>query len=166
MKIIRILPFIITAAVMSVIFMFSSQSKAVSADLSEGLTVKIVNTVPVIKDKPPEVKREIVKDIHSCIRKCAHFLLFSLLGISAFLMFAVMKYGSTEQRKWLYAIIFCAVYAAVDELHQMFVPGRSGEMGDIILDTAGAMAGSTVFINVRDAIIVMYKQFKKSKRSV
>ena len=65
MKIIRILPFIITAAVMSVIFMFSSQSKAVSADLSEGLTVKIVNTVPVIKDKPPEVKREIVKDIHS-----------------------------------------------------------------------------------------------------
>lgn len=162
MKLIKILPFILTIAVMTVIFVFSSQSRADSADLSEGLTVKIVNTVPVIKDKPPEVKKQIVKDIHNCIRKSAHFLLFSLLGISSYLMFIVMKYGSCEQKKWLYAIIFCALYASFDEIHQTFVPGRSGEIGDIILDTAGAMAGSTVFVNLKDIFTGIFKRLKNT----
>ena len=38
---------------------------------------------------------------------------------------------------WLIA----AGYAATDEFHQLFVPGRSGQISDVLLDSAGALAG-------------------------
>ena len=42
---------------------------------------------------------------------------------------------------WLIA----ALYAASDEIHQLFVPGRSGQLSDVILDSAGALAGVAAF---------------------
>ena len=38
-----------------------------------------------------------------------------------------------------------AAYAATDEFHQLFVPGRSGQLSDVILDSAGALAGVAAF---------------------
>ena len=34
-----------------------------------------------------------------------------------------------------------ALYAVTDEFHQLFVPGRSGQFSDVVLDSAGALAG-------------------------
>ena len=42
---------------------------------------------------------------------------------------------------WLIA----ALYAATDEIHQLLVPGRSGQLSDVILDSAGALAGVAAF---------------------
>lgn len=42
---------------------------------------------------------------------------------------------------WLIAVL----YAASDEIHQLFVPGRSGQLSDVILDSAGALAGVAAF---------------------
>lgn len=42
---------------------------------------------------------------------------------------------------WLIA----ALYAASDEIHQLLVPGRSGQLSDVILDSAGALAGVAAF---------------------
>ena len=42
---------------------------------------------------------------------------------------------------WLIA----ALYAASDEIHQLFVPGRSGQLSDVILDSAGTLAGVAAF---------------------
>ena len=42
---------------------------------------------------------------------------------------------------WLIA----ALYAASDEIHQLFVPGRSGQLSDVILDSAGALEGVAAF---------------------
>ena len=41
------------------------------------------------------------------------------------------------------------VYAATDEFHQLFVPGRSGQISDVLLDSAGVMAGLLVLAAVR-----------------
>ena len=38
-----------------------------------------------------------------------------------------------------------AVYAATDEIHQLFVPGRAGRFSDVCIDSAGALAGGIVF---------------------
>ena len=38
-----------------------------------------------------------------------------------------------------------ALYAASDEIHQLFVPGRSGQLSDVILDSAGTLAGVAAF---------------------
>ena len=37
--------------------------------------------------------------------------------------------------------IICVAYAALDEYHQMFVPGRSAEVRDVLIDSIGIFAG-------------------------
>jgi len=38
------------------------------------------------------------------------------------------------------------LYAASDEFHQLFVPGRSGEIRDVCIDSVGAIAGVLIGI--------------------
>ena len=40
-----------------------------------------------------------------------------------------------------FAVAFVAVYAASDEIHQLFVPHREGKISDVIIDTTGAAIG-------------------------
>jgi VanZ family protein len=45
--------------------------------------------------------------------------------------------------KWswaLTAILLVAAYASLDEFHQLFVPGRTAAVTDVLLDTAGGAA--------------------------
>jgi VanZ family protein len=42
------------------------------------------------------------------------------------------------------AIAIAVTYAVTDEIHQLFVPGRSADVGDVIADTIGACAGTAV----------------------
>ena len=42
-----------------------------------------------------------------------------------------------------------SAYAATDEIHQLFVPGRSGQVSDVLLDSAGVLAGLLVLAGVR-----------------
>ena len=37
------------------------------------------------------------------------------------------------------------LYACSDEIHQLFVPGRSGNILDVLIDTVGASVGVLVF---------------------
>ena len=39
------------------------------------------------------------------------------------------------------SIIVCALYAASDELHQLFISGRSGEIRDVVIDSIAASIG-------------------------
>lgn len=73
------------------------------------------------------------------IRKSAHFWIYAALGGVWFLFFHSLALPSRQ--KWILAIAFAAGYAAIDELHQHFVPGRSGELQDVLLDSAGALLG-------------------------
>ena len=40
------------------------------------------------------------------------------------------------------AIAITIVYGATDEVHQLFVPGRTGDVYDLMADAAGALAGT------------------------
>ena len=40
---------------------------------------------------------------------------------------------------WL-AVLFTALYAVSDEIHQRFVPGRQGQLADVLFDVSGALA--------------------------
>ena len=42
------------------------------------------------------------------------------------------------------AMVITVAYAATDEVHQMFVPGRSAEMYDLLADAGGAIVGTVV----------------------
>jgi VanZ family protein len=48
-----------------------------------------------------------------------------------------------EQKKRAVTVtfIFCVLLAILDEIHQIFVPGRSAEVRDVLIDTLGACFG-------------------------
>lgn len=66
------------------------------------------------------------------VRKLAHLGEYAVLGALA---------GRAAGRP-LPALALGAAYAATDEWHQTFVPGRSGQAADVLLDSAGAAAGA------------------------
>lgn len=41
-------------------------------------------------------------------------------------------------RNILYIFLFCLIFAATDEIHQIYVPGRSADVGDWLSDAGGA----------------------------
>lgn len=44
------------------------------------------------------------------------------------------------------ALIICMLYAISDELHQLFIPGRSAEIRDVFIDSFGATVGIFIYI--------------------
>jgi VanZ family protein len=65
------------------------------------------------------------------LRKIAHAAEFAVLG---FLLYRAVR------RDWL-ALALGIAYAASDELHQHFVPGRQGSPLDILIDAVGVAIG-------------------------
>lgn len=81
---------------------------------------------------------------HQLIRKSAHFIAYFFLGL--FAMNAVRRSGSGHIKAIILTLLICVVYAAFDEAHQLFIPGRSGEVKDVLIDGAGASVGIGVYL--------------------
>ena len=62
------------------------------------------------------------------------------------------------------AFFATAVYAATDEIHQLFVAGRAGRFSDVVIDSAGALLGVLVFAFL--VRIVKRIQRKRLKRAM
>ena len=67
---------------------------------------------------------------HALIRKCAHFTEYGVL-------YWLLAHGPLAGRPYL-AFAVCVAYAALDETHQIFVPGRTPSPYDVALDSTGA----------------------------
>jgi VanZ family protein len=83
--------------------------------------------------------------IHHLIRKTGHFLgygMFSLVLLRALILNsrAGISWLNPERRLQLIAIAGTFAVASLDELHQAFIPNRTGKFADVLLDTAGAIA--------------------------
>jgi VanZ family protein len=76
--------------------------------------------------------------------KGGHALLYFGLGL---LFVRALAGGWREPfgaRKGIAAAAYSILYAATDEIHQMFVPPRTAEIGDLLADAAGAIAAVIV----------------------
>ena len=54
-------------------------------------------------------------------------------------------YVNKPKKYWLWGWAFCILYAITDEIHQLFVPGRSGRIFDVGVDAVGSLVGVAVF---------------------
>ena len=122
------------------IFNFSNQPAKDSKQVSHSITKKVVESLPWAQKLSEPEKEKLIQDIHSPIRKAAHFTLYFLLGMSI-TGFFVLQFTSLKQAVFL-AALFCLFYGVLDEVHQIFVPGRSGEIRDVLIDFLGGLAGS------------------------
>ena len=57
--------------------------------------------------------------------------------------------GFKMRKAVVLSFIICLLYAISDEVHQTLIPGRSGEVSDVILDTIGASIGILIYFQVR-----------------
>lgn len=144
-KILRVIPFITTILIMASIFMFSAQTSTESSKVSAGVTQKIVNILPSTKKLSPARKQFKIKTLNHYIRKMAHFSIYFVLGFSAAAMFLAVKSDRRIIFIWISAVVFSMIYACTDEIHQFFVAGRGPGVRDVMIDTAGAAAGSGLF---------------------
>lgn len=71
------------------------------------------------------------------LRKCAHFSIYFILFF--FLQFAFRTTWKWHTARW-FALAGTIIYAASDEFHQLFIPGRVGDILDVAIDSSGAFA--------------------------
>ena len=99
---------------------------------------------PVIRWLFPHMLDRTVWDIVYVLRKCAHLTEYAVLAL--LLLRALRKPVRHDARPWRWAdagwaILLVILYAASDEIHQLFVPLREGKIGDVIIDASGGIAG-------------------------
>lgn len=136
-KIFRIVMIVFVILWMSVIFVFSAQDATESAALSGGLKFKLFSVFYSDFDQMSETEQQqLLSDFP--IRKMAHFAAYFVLGAFAFGAFVTYKKLSFKLRGLL-SLFVCMLYSASDEIHQYFVPGRSCEIRDMLIDTSGAL---------------------------
>ena len=80
---------------------------------------------------------------HEAIRKVAHFVEYFILSWLVFRGFR----GS--ERGWRFLWSFWTVtlvvgYSALDEVHQSFVPSRTGSLYDVMIDSMGTVAAQVL----------------------
>ena len=124
---------------MGLIFYFSHKTSDESSEQS-GILVTFMSKI-----FGDALNSEITESI---IRKTAHFFIYFVLGV-----LALNSIGRLKGINFWLVLLFCALYAVSDEIHQTFVPGRAGMVRDVILDTCGALCGMEI-----------YKTLKKGSR--
>ncbi len=82
------------------------------------------------------------------VRKFAHMTEYAVLAILTFVALrgttrrmAEHRVSLSQGRTLAGAFTVAAVYAATDEFHQLFIPGRTGTPKDVLIDSAGAAIG-------------------------
>ncbi|HVP42736.1 MAG TPA: VanZ family protein [Terriglobales bacterium] len=89
------------------------------------------------------VQRQTFATLHFLARKSAHVIEYGILGLVWFRAWRGRRQGFAWKWAWLGLGVVLAT-AIVDEVHQSFVPSRTGEVSDVFLDVAGALAAQMV----------------------
>ena len=75
-----------------------------------------------------------------------HILEFLVLSLLLSYAIKKSKFKNFEKNKAIILVIlFCIIYAASDELHQFFVPGRICSVSDFIADSIGVVIGGFLY---------------------
>lgn len=139
------LPFCLCAALWyGLIWNFSAQSAAVSGGLSDGLLRRLLSALsPAFSAADAQVRTAAGALLSFFIRKGAHTFLYFVLAVLLWLTLRPLLPGSG--RRGAAAMGLCVLLSGLDEYHQTKVPGRSGEVQDVLIDLTGA-AAALVFL--------------------
>ena len=62
------------------------------------------------------------------------------------------------------ALCWCLLYAATDEYHQTFVPGRSGRVSDVLVDLLGSAIGTLGILLILAAGRWILNHYNKNRK--
>ena len=139
---------IVAAGCVLGMFYFSNQNGDRSNGISEDIVLHILNLLSI----SPDSSIKVMDLANFVIRKLAHFSEYTVLGIGLCGLMRVLV-----KRYWgIAAIVLGAVLASLDEFHQLFIPGRSAMVGDVVIDICGVVVGSIIF-----TLIILLQEKKR-----
>ncbi len=108
--------------------MFSNTNGTLSGIQSDGIVSKIADIINYSGN---------LDTLRIIVRKLAHFTEYLVLGI---LVLNACKYNSVKDMIVI-SILICILYACLDEIHQVFIQDRVGNIIDACIDTLGSLCG-------------------------
>lgn len=137
----KIIKYLIVIFWLSLIFYFSNQQASDSDNVSDGVMGKVINIVEnIINYEFNETEKNNIYEYGiGPLRKCAHFSIYFILGVLLYNL--VSDYNLNLKKTFIISLLFCLLYACSDEIHQLFVFGRSGNVKDVCIDTLGSLLG-------------------------
>jgi VanZ family protein len=134
-----VLKYLALIAWLIVIFLFSNQVATNSSQLSG----EVVNAIkPWFQSIPESI-------LTFLTRKSAHIGLYFVLGVLTYNV--ALEYRLRTKQQVIYSWLFVMAYAMTDEFHQMFVPGRSGEARDVLIDAVAGLLGIGLYWIIKRA---------------
>mgnify|MGYP001851921371 CR=1 FL=1 len=139
---------------MMIIFYFSQDTGIQSTKKSDGVILEVSSFLGV-HDLSMKEQQFLIDTFVVPVRKSAHFLIYLVLGIT--LISFLREFLLSPHKLVLISIFLAFLYACSDEVHQLFVIGRSGQFSDVVLDTIGASVGVLFYY------ILFRKKLKEEK---
>ena len=119
---------------MIVIFYMSNQPASISS-IHSGNTINIISKLPLIGNIMDYLTSINIGEF--IVRKGAHMFSYCLLAILLFMS----CYEEDINKASIISFFTTFLYACSEEFHQLFIPGRSGEFRDVIIDSTGSIIG-------------------------
>lgn len=158
----KILAWLPAVLIMIIIFSFSAKPAVESSESSMVIANSILNAYENISEQllETDIRMDRLLMIEHIVRKGAHITEYAVLAVSI----AFALWVNKIKGNWLVwiSVTIAALYAATDELHQRFVPGRSGQFRDVLIDTVGACLGALIFL----AIVRIHSRLQAKKYKI
>jgi VanZ family protein len=118
-------------ACMIVIFIFSNQNGSTSSGVSNNV-YNVAKHIIILKKLLAIFP----------IRKVAHFTLYFILGL---LTSNMVRLCFSHKFTFIITLVLNFLYACSDEIHQLFIEGRTSSFRDVLIDTSGACLALILF---------------------
>ncbi len=126
----------------AVIFAFSAADATDSSKTSTGVTRFLCSLlVPDFNDMSAAMQRAVVRRYGLYVRKAAHFTEYTVFGVLLYAAVYIIEKRRSLRYAPALAWLVGTVYAVSDECHQYFVPGRSMQLRDMLIDSFGTLIG-------------------------
>ena len=145
-NLLRLLSFLPSLLLLYMIFGFSSQNAETSGSLSFEISLFIVRLfsplLPVSAREDILIQR--AEMIHILVRKAAHMTEYFLLALSLQLpLYSYLREKISFRKRIIIGFLATVLVAIVDESYQTTIPGRSGNIIDVCIDSLGALIAMT-----------------------
>lgn len=105
-------------------------------------TLEVTNDYGITDSHPSDEKLERASElINAPMRKAIHASVYFVLAFFIMVLLNIIFEHKKYLLTFLITLILCVGFAATDEYHQTFVAGRTGQVMDVCIDSAGAVVG-------------------------
>lgn len=157
-RLIQIVAWLAVVAWMVLIFSMSNQVAEQSGEISKTATqILFERFFSGFDELTDEQQTEFVLGAEYAVRKAAHIAEYFIL--SALVITALLFNKFNPLKRSITAVTVSIIYAATDEIHQLFVVGRSGKFSDVLVDAIGIIAAAAIYL------LITYSVKKHKKRN-